>query len=110
MSVFPVISTMARMPTDEPMLRTDGRAVESDRSDAAEMAGRSRRSWPGQSAIRLSLELWLSPGREHKPRAAIADPGYDADELVQEIHRRAAHFVIPVRRHRKQPRKFSNSL
>jgi transposase len=44
---------------------------------------------------------------EHKPKAVIADKGYDADDLVQEIHRRGAQAVIPPRSNRKQPRKYS---
>src|SRR5262249_33737012 len=52
MSVPPVISALARMRNDEPTLRTDGRAVGSDRVITARTAGRSRWSWRGQSAVR----------------------------------------------------------
>lgn len=65
------------------------------------------------------MELCLGPGEEadinradellaqHQPKAVIADKGYDADDLVETIRQRGALAVIPPRRNRTKPRKFS---
>ena len=42
--------------------------------------------------------------------AVLADKGYDADYIVGEIAAMGAEVVIPPKRHRKTPRKYSEFL
>jgi transposase len=44
---------------------------------------------------------------EHRPRALIADKGYDSDEFVATVHERGAEAVIPPRSNRTQQRWFN---
>jgi transposase len=44
---------------------------------------------------------------DHAPKRVIADKGYDADALIEDIENRGAQAVIPPRSNRLEPRKYS---
>ena len=74
------------------------------------------------SGLGLPVKLHLTPGQQadvshaavllegYKPKAVIADKGYDSDALVQRIEARGAEAVIPPRANRTQARAYDKQL
>jgi transposase len=62
---------------------------------------------PGQ-AVDVGQGAALLEGLD--ARAAIADKGYDSDELVARIERRGAEAGIPSKKNRKVPRAYDEHL
>jgi transposase len=74
------------------------------------------------NGLGLPVELQLTPGQVadvtqaaallhgHDYDAAIADKGYDSDDLVEGIQGQGAEAVIPPRSNRKEPRDYDRHL
>ena len=73
-------------------------------------------------ALGNPMRLLLGPGQRHdvtrshesiedfRPKAVIADKGYDAGHLHTDIHNAGAEAVIPPRSNRKAPRDYDKAL
>ena len=62
---------------------------------------------PGQRSDFLAASELL---RGYKPQAVLADKGYDADYLIEQIQSQGAIAVIPSKKNRRQQRDYDSFL